>query len=91
VQNPNTGVICCQSDSNCPSYNSTNHLKMYYDTNTHTCKTKPSCVDNTECEGGWCCDDKTPTYQCVYRGTILSSRGVSYICDSPEGFVSLSN
>jgi hypothetical protein len=35
VQNPNTGVICCQSNSDCPEYNSTNHLKMYCDTNTH--------------------------------------------------------
>jgi hypothetical protein len=58
VKNPNTGVICCQSNSDCPSYNSTNHLKMYCDTKTHTCQTKTSCVDNTECEDNWCCDDK---------------------------------
>jgi len=71
VKNPNTGVICCQSNSDCPSYNSTNHLKMYCDTNTHTCQTKTSCVDNTECEDNWCCDkDKTPSCRIsgVYKG-----------------------
>ena len=73
VRNPDTGVKCCQTDSDCPSYNSTNHLKMYCDTSTHTCQTISKCTTNDQCEGGWCCDDKTPSYQCVYKGTIISS------------------
>jgi len=92
VKNPNTGVICCQSDSDCPAYNPSTHLKMYCDTTTHTCKTKPSCVDNTECEGGWCCDKLVGgTGNCKQKGTITSYGGRSYICDPPEGFVNSSN
>jgi hypothetical protein len=78
--------FCC-SNNDCPAYNSTNHLKMYCDTSTHTCKTIEKCRKNDECEGNWCCDDKTPTYQCVYKGKIISSGGKSYLCDPPEGFV----
>jgi len=95
VQNPNTGVICCQSDSDCPSYNSTNHLKMYCDTNTHTCKTIERCGKNDECEGGWCCDKdpKIPSGcqgsgSCVAKGTIMCNN--KYICDPPEGFINFS-
>ncbi|MCC5994525.1 MAG: hypothetical protein LM587_02970 [Candidatus Aenigmarchaeota archaeon] len=96
VQNPNTGTICCQSDSDCPKYNSTNHLKMYCDINTHTCKTIERCGKNDECEGGWCCD-RDPSLpsscrlsgSCVAKGTRMCNN--QYICDPPEGFVSSSN
>jgi hypothetical protein len=91
VKNPNTGVICCQSDSDCPSYNSTNHLKMYCDTKTHTCRTIKSCADNTECEDNWCCDTISGVKNCTQKGTIRSSGGILYICDPPEGFVSSSS
>ena len=43
VRNPDTGVKCCQNSSDCPSYNSTNHLKMYCDTDEHICKTIGRC------------------------------------------------
>jgi hypothetical protein len=63
----------------------------------HTCQTKPSCADNTECEGGWCCnadptlptDCKQPTGSCVAKGTLICNN--KYICDPPEGFVNSSN
>jgi hypothetical protein len=64
---------------------------MYCDISTRTCKAIASCYRNDQCESGWCCDDKTPTYKCVYKGTIISSGGKSWLCDPPEGFVSLSN
>jgi hypothetical protein len=57
----------------------------------HTCQTKPSCADNTECEGGWYCDTITGAKDCKVNGTILSSGGKFWICDPPEGFVSSSN
>jgi hypothetical protein len=92
VQNPNTGVICCQSDSDCPKYNSTNHLKMYCDINEHICKTIGRCVDNRECEDNWCCDKPMGgTGTCKQKGEIISYGGKSYICDPPEGFVNSSN
>jgi hypothetical protein len=83
--------FCC-SDNDCPAYNSTNHLKMYCDTNTHTCKTIQSCSSNDQCEGGWCCDKLVGgTGNCKQKGTITSYGGRSYICDPPEGFVNSSN
>jgi len=63
---------------------------MYCDTNTHV-QNNRKMWKNDECEGGWCCDDKTPTYQCVYKGTKISSGGKSWLCDPPEGFVNSSN
>jgi hypothetical protein len=81
VKNQDTGVICCQSDSDCPSYNPTNHLKMYCDPNTHTCKTIRSCSSNDQCDNGWCCDTITGARDCKARGTTLSSGGKSYLCD----------
>jgi hypothetical protein len=92
VQNPNTGVICCRSDSDCPSYNSTNHLKMYCDTDEHICKTIERYGKNDECEGNWCCDKdpKLPSGcqgsgSCVGKGKIVCNN--QYICDPPEGFI----
>jgi hypothetical protein len=90
------GVICCQSNSDCPSYNSTNHLKMYCDSDTHTCRTKPSCLLPEDCEDNWCCD-KDPSLpsscrlsgSCVAKGTLMCNN--QYICDPPEGFVSSSS
>jgi hypothetical protein len=71
-------------------------LKMYCDTNTHTCQTIEKCADNTECEGGWCCDKDPKIPQgcqgsgsCVAKGTIMCNN--QYICDPPEGFVSSSS
>ena len=97
LQNTNTGVICRQSDSNCPGYDPTTHTKYVCECpdsskcsitgSSYTCKPKGKCSTNSDCDSGWCCDDKTPTYQCVYKGTILSSGGKSYLCDPPEGFV----
>ena len=86
-----TAVIECTSDRNCPGYDPNTHLKRYCDTSIYKCKTLASCVDNTECEGGWCCDYITQSYKCVSRGTILSSVGKSYICDPPEGFINFSS
>jgi len=91
VQNPNTGDICCQSDSDCPAYDPNTHLKMYCDPNTHTCKTKPSCALPEDCEDKWCCDTITGTKACKAQGTIISSGGKSYICDPPEGFINFSD
>jgi hypothetical protein len=81
VKNPNTGVICCQSNSDCPAYDPNTHLKMYCDPDTHTCQTIKSCADNTECEDNWCCDTITGARNCKARGTTLSSGGKSYLCD----------
>jgi hypothetical protein len=65
---------------------------MYCDTDTHTCRTKSSCVDNTECEGGWCCDKLVGgSGSCKQKGEIIPYGGKSYICDPPEGFVNSSN
>jgi len=38
---------------------------------------------------GYCCDTITPTWRCkdTPKGTILSSGGISYLCDPPEEFV----
>jgi hypothetical protein len=92
VKNPYTGVICCQSDSDCPYYNSTNHLKMCCNTNTHTCQTIGKCTTNDQCEGGWCCDKPVGgTGTCKQKGETISYGGRSYICDPPEGFVNSSN
>jgi hypothetical protein len=82
-----TAVIECTSDRNCPGYDPNTRLRRYCDIDTLTCKTIERCRKNDECEDEWCCDYITPTYQCVYKGTILSSRGKSYLCDPPEGFV----
>ena len=101
VRNPNTGTICCQSDSDCPGYDPTTHTKLVCecpDSNkcsitgsSYTCKSKPSCSSNSECDNGWCCDTITGAKNCTSKGTILSSGGVSYICDPPEGFINSSN
>jgi hypothetical protein len=93
VRNPDTGVKCCQSDSDCPSYNSTNHLKMYCHTRTHTCQTIGRCGKNDECEDGWCCysQDYGGSGTCKQKGEIISYGGKSYICDPPEGFISSSS
>jgi len=87
VKNPNTGVICCQRDSDCPAYDPNTHLKTYCDSDTHTCKTIPSCSSSDQCESGWCCDIISGAKNCKAQGTILSYGGKSYICDPPEGFV----
>ena len=62
----------------------------------HTCQTIKSCADNTECEGGWCCDKDPKIPQgcqgsgsCVDKGTLMCNN--QYICDPPEGFVNSSN
>ena len=92
VRNPNTGTICCQNNSDCPSYNSTNHLKMYCDTRTHTCQTIQGCSSNDQCGDGWCCDKLVGgAGNCKGEGTITSYGGRSYLCDPPEGFVNSSN
>ena len=84
--------FCC-SDNDCPAYNSTNHLKMYCDTNTYTCKTIPKCTTNDQCENEWCCYSQTygGSGTCEQKGKIISYGGKSYICDPPEGFVNSSN
>jgi len=92
VKNPNTGVICCQSDSDCPAYDPNTYLKMYCDSDTLICKTIEKCVDNIECENKWCCDKLVGGEgNCKQKGTITSYSGRSYICDPPEGFVNSSN
>jgi hypothetical protein len=83
--------FCCK-DSDCPAYDPSTHLKMYCDTNTHTCKTIGSCQRNDQCEGGWCCDYLVGGWgSCKQKGTITSYGGRSYLCDPPEGFVNSSN
>jgi hypothetical protein len=86
-----TAVIECTSYRNCPGYDPNTHLKRYCDTTIHKCTTIGRCSTNTDCEGEWCCDYITGTRKCVSKGTILSSGGKSWLCDPPEGFVSLSN
>jgi hypothetical protein len=86
-----TAVIECTSDRNCPGYDPNTHLKRYCDTSTYKCKTIQSCSSNDQCESGWCCDTITGAKDCKAKGTILSSGGKSWLCDPPEGFVSLSN
>jgi len=107
LQNTNTGVICCQSDSNCSGYDPTTHTKYVCECpdsskcnitgSSYTCKPKPSCKNNTECDTGWCCnaDPKLPAGcrqligSCVAKGTPMCNN--QYICDPPEGFVSSSS
>jgi hypothetical protein len=64
---------------------------MYCDTYTRTCKPIPSCSLPGDCDNGWCCDTITGARDCKAKGTILSAGGKSWLCDPPEGFVSLSN
>jgi hypothetical protein len=86
---------CCK-DADCPAYDPNTHLKMYCDTNTHTCQTIEKCGKNDECESNWCCD-RDPSLpsscklsgSCVAKGTRMCNN--KYICDPPEGFVSSSN
>jgi hypothetical protein len=62
VQNPNTGVICCQSDSDCPSKNNIKgKCDSPYGTDdpdtlgyTYTCYWKP-CKSDSECVSGTYC------------------------------------
>ena len=103
VQNPNTGTICCQSDSDCPGYDPTTHTKLVCECpdsskcniigSSYTCKPKPSCLLNSDCDSGWCCysRDYGGSGTCEQKGKIISYGGKSYICDPPEGFVSSSN
>jgi hypothetical protein len=91
-----TSVIECSSDRNCPGYDPNTHLRRYCDIYTYKCKTLGSCTTNTDCEGGWCCDRDSSlpsscrlSGSCVAKGTIMCNS--QYICDPPEGFVSLSN
>jgi hypothetical protein len=87
-----TSVIECSSDRNCPGYDPNTHLKRYCDTDTHTCKPLTSCSANKDCEDGWCCDKLVGgAGSCKRKGEIVQYGGKSYICDPPEGFVSLSN
>jgi hypothetical protein len=86
------GHCGCTDNSHCPGYDPNTHLKYYCDARTHTCQTLKSCVDNTECEDGWCCDKLVGgTGSCKQKGNITSYGGKSYICDPPEGFVSSSS
>jgi hypothetical protein len=92
------GVTCCQSDGDCSGYDPTTHLKLICECpsgctrtgSSYTCKPKYSCSIPQDCADNWCCDDKTGAKDCKSKGTILSVGGKSWLCDPPEGFVSLS-
>jgi hypothetical protein len=102
VRNQNTGVICCQSDSDCSGYDPTTHTKYVCECqdsskcsitgSSYTCKPKPSCRLPEDCDNGWCCDYSVGGLgSCKQKGMITSYGGRSYICDPPEGFVNSSN
>ena len=79
--------FCC-SGNDCPGYDPNTHLKLYCDPKTYTCKPIEKCESNSQCEPGWCCDTITGAWNCRTKGTILSSGGISYLCDPPEeGFI----
>jgi len=98
--------FCCK-DNDCPGYDPATHTKYVCECpnpntcsitgNSYTCKPKPLCKYNSECDSGWCCnadpalptDCKQPTGSCVAKGEIMCNS--KYICDPPEGFVSSSN
>ncbi|MCC5994733.1 MAG: hypothetical protein LM587_04065 [Candidatus Aenigmarchaeota archaeon] len=103
LQNTNTGVICCQSDSNCSGYDPTTHTKYVCECpdsskcniigSSYTCKPKGSCSAPSDCEDTWCCytPDIGGDRTCQKQGTIKSYQGKSYLCDPPEGFISAAN
>lgn len=88
------GVTCCQSDGDCSGYDPTTHLKLICDTSTHTCKSLLSCSKDEDCADNWCCVtsdiDSNPANQgkCWQKG--IYTNNPKYLCDPPEGFVSLS-
>jgi len=88
------GVTCCQSDGDCSGYDPTTHLKLICDTSTHTClylQTLSILVLFLKIVliiGAAMI--KLEPKDCKSKGTILSVGGKSWLCDPPEGFVSLS-
>ena len=101
------GAVGCVSDNECQGYDPTTHTKYVCECpspnscsiigNSYTCKPKPLCSSNSDCDSGWCCnahpalpaDCKQPTGSCVAKGKIICNN--QYICDPPEGFVNSSN
>jgi len=70
VKNPNTNVVCCQSDDDCKDangkdrYDPVSHTKIVCDSpsgsyepkeNTYTCQPLRSCSKAEDCEDTWCC------------------------------------
>jgi hypothetical protein len=91
--NPNTGVTCCQSDSDCPGYDPNTHLKYYCECDksgcsiyvienpSYTCKTKGKCSTSSDCDSSYCCDwNYGGTGECKGIGNITSYGGKSYLC-----------
>jgi len=81
----------CFSNADCPGYDPNTHLKLYCDPITHTCKPIPFCTEPVDCADGWCCYswDIEGDGSCKPKGTIVSYEGKSWLCDPPEGFISL--
>ncbi len=87
---PNTGVTCCQSDSDCPGYDPNTHLKYYCECDksgcsisgtSYTCKTKGKCYTPSDCDSSYCCDyNYGGTGECKGIGNITSYGGKSYLC-----------
>jgi len=87
------GVICCQTDNDCPP---TNYTKGKCKSPSGTGGTPydyacvwPPCKTNPECVPGACCTadpsipsvDRAQEGSCVLNGTIYKSK---YLCDPPE-------
>jgi hypothetical protein len=90
------GQTACCTDDDCSGYDPTTHLKLICDTSTHTCKSLLSCSKDEDCADNWCCtaDSLLPAGcrdlvgSCVEKGSRRCDN--KYLCDPPEGFVSLS-
>ncbi len=86
---------CC-SDSDCSGYDPNTHTETelvcdspsgsYPRTSgsyTYTCKAKPSCSSNSDCDPGYCCDKLVGgTGKCVDKG--IYSKNPKYLCDPPQ-------
>ena len=93
VQNPNTGVICCQSDSDCSGYDPTTHTKYVCECldstkcnitgSSYTCKSLQHCYTNIDCEGGWCCDrDPSLPDECKGEGSCVKKGSTTTKCNN---------
>ena len=92
VRNPNTGEVCCQTDSNCPPKDNVKGKCRSpsgsggtpYD---YTCVWLP-CSSNADCVDGTCCtadrygpSPGAPNGVCVGKGIYSANR--KYLCDPP--------
>ena len=73
--------FCC-SDNDCSGYDPDKHTELVCDSETYTCKPKPTCASNDECAPNYCCDAEVggsgKCVQGIYSGNIR------YLCDPPE-------